>query len=227
MQKKNLMNRITWPLVVVVALFASLCGCSHHSLFTPSAGDVMPAGALGIENPLFVPIADHDFVWHQVVAEVDNYFKISLEDRVRVVGNVLTEGRIETYPTAGATLLEPWRKDSATRYEKMVSTLQSVRRHAVVRVAPTEGGYSIEVAVFKELEDVSRPEHATAGGTSLRHDGSLVRVELDSEASPTTLGWIPQGRDTALERRIINRLRARFTDQQPQSLVPNFRVPHS
>jgi hypothetical protein len=227
MQSKNLMNRNGWPFLIAAALLSGFCGCAHHSWFAPNAGGVTPGGAPGIENPLFVPIADHEFVWDQVIDEVDDYFKISMEDKVRAVGNVLTEGRIETYPTAGATMLEPWRKDATTSYEKMFSTLQSVRRHAVVRVAPTEGGYFIEVAVFKELEDVSRPEHATAGGTSLRHDGSFVRVELDLEASPTTLGWIPQGRDTALERRIIERLSLRFTDQQPQSLVPNFRVPHS
>lgn len=220
------MKHIAVPLVITVILFAGLGGCSRHSLLSPSTGGAPPADSTGLENPLFVPITDHDFVWDQVVDEIDNYFKISLEERVRVVGNVLTEGRIETYPAAGATLLEPWRKDAATHYEKLLSTLQSVRRHAVVRVAPTEGGYSIEVAVFKELEDVSRPEHATAGATALRHDGSLVRVQLRDEASPATLGWIPQGRDTALEQRIIGHLRGRFTDQQPPSLVPNFRVLH-
>ena len=135
----------------------------------------------------------------------------------------LRSGRMTNLPPGTS----PWRKDSTTPYEKVFSTLQSVRRHAVVQVSPTQGGYFIDVAVFKELEDVSRPEHATASGTSLRHDGSLVRVELDTEASPTTLGWIPQGRDTALERQIINRLSARFADQQPQSIVPNFRVPQS
>jgi hypothetical protein len=230
MQKNKLITCVSWRLIIAVANVAFLGGCSHHGWFSRPANGLAvagpPAGVAVIENPLFVPIADHDFVWDEVVDEVDDYFKISLEDRVRVVGNVLTEGRIETYPTAGATFLEPWRRDAASHYEKMLSTLQSVRRHAVVRVAPTEGGYSIEVAVFKELEDVSRPEHATVGTTGLRHDGSLVRVDLDTEASPTTLGWIPQGRDTALEQRIVNRLRDRFTDQQPPSLVPHFRVPH-
>lgn len=216
--------RFVAAVVVGAALGAIPLGCSHHALVPPADG--VATGTLTVENPLFVPIVDHEFVWDQVVDEIDDYFKISREERVQVVGNVLTEGRIETYPIAGATLLEPWRKDAATPYEKMFSTLQSVRRHAVVRVAPSQGGYSIEVAVFKELEDVSRPEHATAGGTSLRHDGSMVRVDLDSEVSPVTLGWIPQGRDVALERQIINRLRDRFTDRQPQTVVPNFRVPH-
>ena len=210
------MNRIARPSVIVVILFAGLGGCSHHALLTPSTGGVPPVGALAIENPLFVPIADHDFVWDQVVDEVDNYFKISLEDRVRVVGNVLTEGRIETFPTAGATFFEPWRKDSATPYEKMYSTLQSMRRHAVVRVAPTAGGYSIEVAVFKELEDVSRPEHSTVGTATLRHDGTLVRVQGGAATSPATLGWIPLGRDLSLEQQILAEIRARVVDYRPE-----------
>ena len=223
MQKHRSMNRITWPLAFAVAFCAGLAGCSH---FHHSAGGAAGPGAVVAANPLFVPIADHEFVWDQVVDEIDNYFKISVEDRVRVVGNVLTEGRIETYPIAGATFFEPWRKDSAAPYERMYSTLQSVRRHAVVRVAPAPGGYSVEVAVFKELEDVNRPEHSTVGETALRHDGTLVRVELDAEKPPTTLGWIPQGRDVALEQRIIGRLRARLSDQQAPTVVPNFRVPH-
>ncbi len=217
------MNRILWQFALTAALAAGAAGCSHHAHLRHAAA-APPGQAIG--NPLFIPIADHEIVWDQVVDEVDDYFKISREERVRVVGNVLTEGRVETYPIAGATFLEPWRKDSAAPYERMFSTLQSVRRHAVVRVAPAEGGYSVEVAVFKELEDVSRPEHSTVGETVLRHDGSLVRVELDAETTPVTLGWIPQGRDAAMEQRIISGLSARFAGLQPPAAVPNFRVPH-
>jgi len=220
------MHQTARQLTFAAILLSGLSGCSHHARPPQGLAGVPVAGTMAVENPIFVPISDHDFVWDQTVDEIDDYFKISQEDRVRVVGNVLTEGRIETFPTAGATILEPWRADAATPYEKLYSTLQSIRRHAVVRVAPTEGGYSIEVAVFKELEDVSYPEHATVGGTGLRDDGSLVRLELDPEATPPTLGWIPQGRDIALEHRIVSGLRDRFSDQQPRTFVPNFRVPH-
>ena len=64
------------PFAIGVALLAGLCGCSHHAFFSPSAGDITGVGALGVENPLYVPIADHEFVWNQVVDEVEDYFKI-------------------------------------------------------------------------------------------------------------------------------------------------------
>jgi hypothetical protein len=100
-------------------------------------------------------------------------------------------------------LLEPWRKDSTPGYEKLHATLQSIRRKATVRVIPTDGGYLLDVAVQKELEDLDKPENATAGGATLRYDGTLVRQEGAPGRFSATLGWIPIGRDCSLEQRIL------------------------
>ena len=134
-------------------------------------------------------------MWNQTVDAVDDYFRIEREDRVRLIGGVLTEGRIDTFPTIGSTMFEPWRSDSTPGYEKLHATLQSIRRRATVRVIPTEGGYLLDVVVQKELEDLDKPEHATAGGATLRHDGTLVRQEGRAGRFSVTLGWIPIGRD--------------------------------
>ena len=75
---------------------------------------------------------------------------------------------------------------------------------------PIEGGYLLDVIVQKELEDLDKPEHATAGGATLRHDGSIVRQEGASGRYSVTLGWIPLGRDVTLEQRILADLRARL-----------------
>jgi hypothetical protein len=141
---------------------------------------------------------------------VDDYFRIEREERVRLIGGVLTEGRIDTFPITGSTIFEPWRRDSTPGYEKFHATFQSIRRRALVRVIPTDGGYLLDVAVQKELEDLDKPEHATAGGATLRHDGSLVRQEGASGRYSATLGWIPLGRDVTLEQRILADLRARL-----------------
>jgi hypothetical protein len=106
-------------------------------------------------------------------------------------------------------MFEPWRHDSVGPYEKLESTLQSVRRRAVVRVVPSQGGYLVDVAVFKELEDVARPAHATAGAATFRNDSSLTRVVDPIGEQEVTAGWIPKGRDIALEQRIIEQLLAR------------------
>jgi len=168
-----------------------------------------------MENPIFVPVSDHEFVWNQVVDTIDDYFQIEREERVRIVGGVITEGRIETVPRSGATFFEPWRQDSTKGYEKLHATLQSIRRRASVRVMPVASGYSIEVSVFKELEDVDRPEHSTVGQSTVRHDGSLVRGEDSQKDSPVTLGWIALGRDPTLEQEILANIQSRLAVQTP------------
>ena len=161
------------------------------------------------ENPALVPVADREFLWNTLVDVVDDYFTIDREQRVHQIGDVLTEGRIDTFPEVGSGVLEPWRRDSANSYEKLESTLQSIRRQAVVRVIPSEAGYLVDVAVFKELEDLVRPDYATTGGATLRHDTSLDRTEFPVGERPTSLGWIPLGRDVALEQQILCQLKAR------------------
>jgi hypothetical protein len=163
-----------------------------------------------IANPLFLPPVDREFLWNQTVDAVDDYFRIEREDRVRLIGGVLTEGRIDTFPTIGSTLLEPWRVDSTPGYEKLHATLQSIRRRATIRVIPADGGYLLDIVVQKELEDLDKPEHATAGGSTLRHDGTIVRQQGPPGRISVTLGWIPIGRDFTLEQRILADIAARL-----------------
>lgn len=201
--------------------FAALCctaGCMRPWLF--SNGDAGPPQL--IENPLFVPAMDREFLWNQTVDAVDDYFRIEREERVRLIAGVLTEGRIDTFPVTGSTILEPWRRDSTPGYEKLHATLQSIRRRATVRVIPADGGYLMDVTVAKELEDLDKPEHATAGGATLRYDGSLVRQEGAPGRHSITLGWIPIGRDVSLEQRILNDIRARLDAAHPVGHLPPF-----
>jgi hypothetical protein len=153
---------------------------------------------------------DREFLWNNAVDAVDDYFRIEREERVRLIGGVMTEGRIDTFPTSGSTLLEPWRRDSTPGYEKLHATLQPIRRKATLRVIPTEGGYLVDVVVQKELEDLDKPEHATAGGATLRYDGTLVRQQNAPGRYSATLGWIPIGRDCSLEQRILADLSGRL-----------------
>ena len=54
-----------------------------------------------------------------------------------------------------------------------------IRRYAVVKVIPAQcGGYWIDVAVYKELEDMRQPEHGTAGSAVFRNDTSVPHSDL-------------------------------------------------
>lgn len=180
-----------------------------------------------LENPMFVPMSNPDYTWDQIVDVVDDYFEIEQEDRVRVVGDVLTIGRIETRPEVASTVFEPWRRDSIGAYQRVEATLQSLRRRGLVQVVPADGGFLIDVAVYKELEDLAQPENAVTGIANFRrYDESINRdddprsdpvriqdrVPPPQRASgpvgpqPVELGWIPQGRDALLEQRILSQI---------------------
>ncbi len=198
------------------------------------------------DNPTLLRIPNHELVWEGVRDVVSQYFRIDREEQVRLLGSTLTVGRIDTFPKSGATLLEPWDHDSADSYERLESTLQSIRRYAVVKVYPVENGGSgfwVEVAVYKELENVLHPEHATAGSATFRNDispnhsdnpgplsninpgqltdvnpGSSTKInpgELSKSKQPAAIPstWIPQGRDTAVEQRILGQILDRFTPE--------------
>jgi hypothetical protein len=166
------------------------------------------------DNPVSIPIGNYELVWSGVREIVAGNFRIEREDPVRLIGNTLTEGRIDTFPMPGATYLEPWYHDSANDYERLESTLQSIRRYAVVKVIPPQtpnGVFWVDVAVFKELENLRQPEHATVGSATFRSDASLSS-RMDSQ-QPTGVNqqWIPQGRDAAAEQRLIGQILDRFT----------------
>ncbi|HTN74797.1 MAG TPA: hypothetical protein VL096_06100 [Pirellulaceae bacterium] len=197
-------RRFTFNLALLCAALASGCALPWHA----------PQGPLvnAIENPLFVPTTDREFLWNTLVDTVDDYFKVNHEERVRLVGGVPTEGRLSTVPLAGSTYLEPWRLDSTPGYEKLHSSLQSIRRFATARVIPAPGGYLIEVVVNKELEDLDRPEQSTAGSSYQRHDGTIVRLPNSGQGGAVTLGWISLGRDVSLEQKILLQLRGKLTN---------------
>jgi hypothetical protein len=232
-----------------------LAGCSSFSRFGPAAQNVVPAPATLVtpppgsiplaeagvppasavvlgppipNNTILVPPLNRDYVWDQIVDVVDDYFQIEQEDRVKPAGAEDTEGRIDTFPIPGATLLEPWRRDSVNFHDRLESTLQSIRRTGYVRVIPEHGtGYLVEVTVEKDLEDVPHPINGSAGASTFRYDTSLPRdTEFDADphripgdpARPNgprtpTGGWIPMGpdgRDHDLEQVILARIQARL-----------------
>ncbi len=196
--------------VVAIALAAGGCISWLGSDFVPPEAAFAPL-PITQNNPALIPNQNRDLVFETVIDVVDDYFKVDRELPVRLEGDVLVEGQIETFPRGGSTLLEPWNRDAVNFYEKLEGTLQSIRRRAFIRVIPVEAGFLVDVTVLKELEDVVRPEVGSASrAPTLRNDDSLRRFVDPVGGHQPSLGWIPLGRDTALEQEIIGQLQSRF-----------------
>lgn len=192
-------------LIAVTAALQAGCGRLLYRLRTPVPETV-------VANPVELPPLADDFVWQQVVDVVDDYFRVQRERPVRNRANFVLEGRLDTSYRTGASVLEPWRKDSTQGFERLQSTFQSIRRRAIVFVRPLpQGGYNLEVVVQKELEDTGSSLEATEGVASVRHDGTVIRNEEPLPIGPETLGWIPLGRDPTLEQAILQDIMGRCT----------------
>jgi hypothetical protein len=191
-----------------VATFLTFLGCGTltHRLTSDVPQQYVP-------NPLELPPVADDFLWLQVVDTLDDYFRIARQQPVVNRQGMVLEGKIETSYKVAGSVFQPWRKDSTTGFERLQSTLQTIRRRAIVVVRPHGGGYSVEVIVQKDLEDTDRTQYATESTAGVRHDGSRVSRSDAFDDSPQTLGWIPLGRDTQLEQAILSDLFGRVTQR--------------
>lgn len=204
--------------VVMVCVCGLLVGCNSlmYRFTTRPPRQIVP-------NPLTLPPAEDLFVWLQVVDVVDDYFRIRSEQPVQNRGDLVLDGQLETAYKIGASIAEPWRKDSTDGFERLQSTLQSIRRRAFVYVRPNGAGYEVEVVVQKELEDTGRGENATDGGRPTRDNSVASRNRDggrgDTDGGPITLGWIPLGRDESLEQVILQDILGRVTQADSRRLL--------
>jgi hypothetical protein len=213
-------------LVAIAAIGLSGCGMSPEWTTPPPGCPTPPdvaieSAAPAYANPIFLPIADSQCGWEYVVDVVNDYFRIEREEPIRASGNAPpTTGVITTAAEISPTIFEPWRRDTGAPPQWMENTLQTMRRRAVVRVTPAPGGQLVDVAVFKELENLPRPEHATAGAATMRYDDTLTHIVDPIGGEPANKCWIPQGRDTSLEQYIIGDLLGRCGQAGLQTSAP-------
>jgi hypothetical protein len=203
----------------VATLILLFAGCSQLGRMpqtTLSIPSIPLSPQTRLANPINVNTQDSEFLWNQIVDTVEDYFtRIKTEARPTRDQLQWVEGKLETYPEIGATYFEPWRKDAMEGFQRWQSTLQTMRRTAIIRAVPTAEGFAVSVEVVKELEDVDRSQYSSEGSAVARHDGSIVRADSRLVGQPITLGWIRQENDTDLEQRILREIEGRVSNVSP------------
>ncbi|MCA9066104.1 MAG: hypothetical protein KDA96_23715 [Planctomycetaceae bacterium] len=153
----------------------------------------------------FQVAAQHrDVVWEQAVEVLNQYhFLVARESKL--------EGLIETEYRAGANVLEPWHPDAPNFESRMESSLQSIRRRAIVSIQSSEPGLlKVAVRVEKEIEDVPGLAANYEGGATFSDSQPLQRdlTQVLGQSGPSQ--WLPLGRDLELESQILGSIRARL-----------------
>ena len=209
----NKASLLRWTLGACAALGVS--GCSYLQRSTLLIPSIPLNKQTQLANPMSVNVSDSEFLWNQIVDTVEDYFRIKTEQRAARDNVQWLEGRLETHAESSATLFEPWRKDALYGFQRNQSTLQSMRRTCIVRVTPTEQGFTIAVEVIKELEAVDRSQYSSEGSAIARHDGSIARADADLMGQPITLDWIRQENDGESEQRILREILGRVSNVSP------------
>lgn len=139
-----------------------------------------------------------------------------------------TEGVITTLPETTGVWFEPWRPQPRPAYAWWEANLHTVRRQALVTVAPVdEPEYELTVTVNRYKH--SLPERQV--------DNPAGVLRLYSEAAPTATGemelpreterWIPLGRDGWMEQAILAEILSRYPGEAhvPPVDEPNLALP--
>jgi hypothetical protein len=188
---------ITWA--ALAGLLA--CGCVGGPLLDNPVV-VAPGQGGAVENPVYVPLGPGSYgvVFEKAIDILDDYFEISYSNRY--------DGTIRTFPRVMPGFEQPWKRGNPDLRQRLHATLQTLRHRAEVLIqAAEDGGFFVQVTVYKELEDLPKPLRSTAGAASFRSDNTVEREFEVIDPTVFESNWIPIGRDLALEQLILQRLK--------------------
>lgn len=154
------------------------------------------------ENPVFLPVdgpQGYGIVFESTLDVVDDYFEIAYSNRY--------DGRIETFPRTAPGVGQPWKLGSPDIHERWLATLQSIRHRATVLIqAANDGGFFVDVKVYKELEDLAQPSSVVGNPAVFRSDPTVARQYAVVDSTTPSGNWIPLGRDIAMEQEILSKI---------------------
>jgi hypothetical protein len=179
-------------------------GCASVGPLIENPVLLRPTATGVVENPLYVPLGTSGEAYRKVIERVtdvvDDYWDIAEVNPFA--------GLIRTHPRVAPGLEQFFKPGSPDFDQRLLATLQSVRTYAVVKIdVARDGGYWVDIKVFRELEDVERPIRAAAGAAALRSNTELDRQYEVIEPVAVSSGWIPIGQDAALEQEILARIK--------------------
>lgn len=162
-------------------------------------------GVNDCENPVTVrpgaPSAGaYADVFEKTLSVLTDYFDIAYANRY--------DGRIICQPKYAPGLERCFVNGTPDLYQRLYATFQTIRYRCYVQIrAAEQGGYQVQVTIYRELQDMSKPM-GTQSGSVFRDQMTVDRQfqVVDPEVS-VEVAWIPKGRETALEDAILCKIR--------------------
>jgi len=183
-------------------IVALLNGCVTMPLLD-NPNIVVPTPPRPVQNnPMWIALGPEAYgvLFEKVFDTVADNFEIAYANRY--------DGTIDTFPRISPGLGQPWKPGSPDPHERLLATLQTIRHRAVVMIQTAEdGGFFVDVRVYKELEDLPRPIRATAGSAAFRSDNTVDRQFEVIDPTVFESNWIPLGRDPSVEQLLLQQMK--------------------
>ncbi|MCX5683676.1 MAG: hypothetical protein NT049_08330 [Planctomycetota bacterium] len=182
------MRRIVWGLLLVTA--ATLVGCAR----APEAR---------YPNPMALPSSD--------IASVEKVAqRILLELNFEVVYPQSKPGRVDTEHLTGDSWFEFWRGDTVGDFQRVESSLHTIRRAVHIQVSPAPTGSQVSVKVDKERLSAPGSSPSAISQTYDLYNPRKTSLARQDEFKETQYTWLPMDRDDALEQVILERIQGRL-----------------
>jgi hypothetical protein len=188
-------------------VLAALGGCATGALLDDPHSvnfDPLPQAQVVIPgNQVYIPLRSDSEGYERVFETVIQTF---ISHGFDIAESNRYDGRIYSKPRVAPGFGQPFKSGSPDCYERLLATFQSYRHRAVAKIEPaSNGGFFVQVTVFRELEDLPRPTRATAGAT-FRNYQTIERQFGVIDPTVFESGWIPRGRDIGIEQAILAHL---------------------
>lgn len=203
-------QRKRWLFVPLALAAGCVAGPWQKDVGSSAAKPPIGPENLSHGNPLFLPVGPQSYalVFEGSLDVLDEIFDIAYANRY--------DGRIETYPRIAPGFFQPWQAGSTSGYERIMATFQSIRHRAVLAInAAEDGGFFVDLKVYKELEDLASPSRTTGAAAAFRNSSTVDREYEILDPNVYDQNWIPLGRDIEMEQLLLGRLSRRSLQGGP------------
>ncbi len=187
------------------ALGLAAVGCGSSGPLFENPVMLRPVATGPVSNPTYIALGTTNDAYRKVFERVTDLLS---DYQFEIAEANPYAGLIRTHPRVAPGLEQFFKPGSPDSGERTLNTLQSIRNIIVVKIdGARDGGFWVDVRVYKELENVDRPIRATAGAAAFRSDNPIDRQYEVIEPVAVSGGWIPIGEDAAFEQELLARLK--------------------
>ncbi len=186
-------NNFTKRIACVFGL-GLLCGCTP----VQRSGDLMIQDVPGADQPRL------DELWSVCEGVLRKHgFRLDRMDR--------RAGILTTHPETSQHFFEIWRKDVATAYDFWEASLHTIRRSVEIQTEPDAAKGETRLTVTVKRERFSAPDRQfnNSIGALQFYRNTLPSLETGAKLTAADDEWIEDGRDLAMEKRLLEMIVAR------------------